>query len=764
MNKKSTWLLAEREKELECMYAVDDILQDKKLPLPVAMNKIVQILPSGFSQPDICRVQVDLYGVQFAPPDFSLSVFLHKAPILMDNKPVGMLEIRYMKKDNENIPSLLSTEIKIVNAVSARISQLALNSQREINLVLDMLQKANPEILTRICQKLQVYVSGLEGHLVNDKFYKKSSPALTYGEVNTPLPKAVVPDSLEYSHTLVARASAFISCSEIRGLINQWIQDERVFSLVKAVGDKNAQVSEILDAVENFTSQAKSLTEQTPTEKWLIAELCHRFLTSDENLIDRVIGNLSIKDFQPIIAKIIGSSQSFGSIGGKGAGLFIAEQILKHISKTEPLLENIKTPKTWYLAADQIDEFLRYNHMEEMNAYKYNSISYIRMTYNDIVTKIKNARLPSHILKMLVILLDDLKDTPIIVRSSSLLEDRSNSAFSGKYKSLYLSNQGTKQERLDALTDAILEVYSSQYNPDSVEYRSQRHLLHFSEKMGILIQEVVGTRIGPYYMPLFAGVAFSENPLCWSPRITRDGGLVRLVMGLGTRAVDRVSDYPVLFSPKNSGFRINQNPQDIKRYALKYIDLINLEKNCFETVEINQFLKKYGNQFPKLHKMVSVYHPEIMENKNSLELSPKKDDMVVTFDGVLSNTNFPDVILKMLTVLKEKISVEVDLEFAHDGKDLYLLQCRSLNRGTSKEPAPIPKHLPEQNTLFIGNKFISNGKIENIRYIVYVDGDGYKKLESRNDLLAVGNAIGQLNLLLPQKKFILMGFGRWGSR
>ena len=181
-------------------------------------------------------------------------------------------------------------------------------------------------------------------------------------------------------------------------------------------------------------------------------------------------------------------------------------------------------------------------------------------------------------MQTLKILLDDLDQVPIIVRSSSILEDRSQSAFSGKYKSLYLANQGTKQERLDALVDAILEVYSSQYNPDSFQYREQRHLLHVSEKMGVLIQEVVGTKVGPYYMPLFAGVAFSENPLCWSPRITKEGGLVRIVMGLGTRAVDRVNnDYPLLFSPENPGFKINQSPSDVRHYSQKYVDVMNLE-------------------------------------------------------------------------------------------------------------------------------------------------------------------------------------------
>ncbi|MBK6678651.1 MAG: hypothetical protein IPG53_00820 [Ignavibacteriales bacterium] len=97
--------------------------------------------------------------------------------------------------------------------------------------------------------------------------------------------------------------------------------------------------------------------------------------------------------------------------------------------------------------------------------------------------------------------LDDFGDRPIIVRSSSLLEDQVGSAFSGKYKSLFLANQGSKPERLSALMDAIAEVYASTFGPDPIEYRTERGLIDFHEEMGIMIMEVVGTRVGDYFFP-----------------------------------------------------------------------------------------------------------------------------------------------------------------------------------------------------------------------------------------------------------------------
>jgi len=70
------------------------------------------------------------------------------------------------------------------------------------------------------------------------------------------------------------------------------------------------------------------------------------------------------------------------------------------------------------------------------------------------------------------------------VRSSSLLEDRVGAAFSGKYKSLFLANQGSKKERLEALQDAIAEVYASVFGPDPIEYRTERGLIDVHEEMG----------------------------------------------------------------------------------------------------------------------------------------------------------------------------------------------------------------------------------------------------------------------------------------
>ncbi len=202
-------------------------------------------------------------------------------------------------------------------------------------------------------------------------------------------------------------------------------------------------------------------------------------------------------------------------------------------------------------------------------------------------------------LRGLGVVLDDLEGRPIIVRSSSLLEDRLGSAFSGKYKSLFLANTGTKRERLAALTDAIAEVYASVFAPDPIEYRARRGFLDLHEEMGILIQEVVGRRIGEYFLPVFSGVAFSSNEFRWSARIRREDGLLRLVPGLGTRAVDRLADdYPVLVAPGQPGLKVNQTVDEALRYSPKKLDVVNLGTGSFETIECSGLLAEHGHELP----------------------------------------------------------------------------------------------------------------------------------------------------------------------
>ena len=117
----------------------------------------------------------------------------------------------------------------------------------------------------------------------------------------------------------------------------------------------------------------------------------------------------------------------------------------------------------------------------------------------------------------------------------------------------------------------------------------------------------------------------------------------------------------------------------------------------------------------------------------------------------------------MLNLLQTKLRTPVDLEFAYDGSDFYLVQCRPESFGGETAPVPIPQNIPDDKVLFSANRFVSNGKVPDITHIVYVDLEGYSQLDT-TQMRDVGRAVGRLNKLLPKRQFILIGPGRWGSR
>ena len=425
----------------------------------------------------------------------------------------------------------------------------------------------------------------------------------------------------------------------------------------------------------------------------------------------------------------------------------------------------LKVPRTWYITSDWILNFVHHNELEDVLNWKYMEIDQVRREYPHLVALFKSSSFPLELVKGLSLVLDELGDRPLIVRSSSLLEDRAGSAFSGKYKSLFLGNQGSREDRLIALTDAVAEVYASIFGPDPTEYRAERGLLDVHEEMGIMIQEVVGQKVGKYFLPACSGVAFSNNEFRWSARISRGDGLVRLVPGLGTRAVDRVSDdYPVLIAPGQPNLRVNVTVEEVLKYSPKNVDVINLETNAFETVDSVALLRYCGAGYPQIRHFVSIVEHDHLEQL----VGPIPDfgtrEVVFSFEGLIRKTQFVPRIRELLALLQAKLGGPVDIEFAYDGEDLYLLQCRPQSYSGDTLPVAIPQNLPADKVIFSANRFVSNGKVPAITHIVYVDLEGYSHLPDQATMRDVGRAVGRLNKLLPKRQFILIGPGRWGSR
>jgi hypothetical protein len=137
---------------------------------------------------------------------------------------------------------------------------------------------------------------------------------------------------------------------------------------------------------------------------------------------------------------------------------------------------------------------------------------------------------------------------------------------------------------------------------------------------------------------------------------------------------------------------------------------------------------------------------------------------IVTFDGLTRDTPFLARMRALLRVLRERMETPVDIEFASDGRDFYLLQCRAQSFVADAAPGAIPRDVPEDRVLFSTRRYVSNGRVPDLSHIVFVDPDGYNELQTLQELTDVGRAVGRLNKLLPRRQFVLIGPGRWGSR
>ncbi|MEJ5350349.1 MAG: PEP/pyruvate-binding domain-containing protein [Melioribacteraceae bacterium] len=794
-NNEIEFLLQERTKVLNCLFKIEDSLNRSEISLRQAINTVLEALPQGFQFSEYCQAKIFYNDIVYQISEFEETPWFISTDIVVEEQIVGKIFVYYTKefKTDEGTP-FLEEEKKLLKTVAERLGHFILHQKLkslyeelqtarqevgktirgEWKIVLDMIRKTDPNLFMSLMRKLLNLLcwKGIEEaellmkHTNISRRVKIGLGDEELTDENKPTKVERIINYDEYVERIQRLADDHLPDEVILNKIQKWIQEDKSSALIKVVDNQDTSLTEIADAIRKYYHLAPEKFELPPsTIKGLRVSLLRRFFTDQLSFISIAKEYVKLTDFYKLIDKMIFPPGSHGKLGGKSAGLFIASHILQKEAETNDLLKNVKVPKTWYIASDGVLNFMQHNNLEEVLEQKYKDIDEVRIEYPHIVQLFKNSEFPQDMVKGLSMALDDFGDRPLIVRSSSLLEDQMDAAFSGKYKSLFLANQGSKQQRLAALMDAIAEVYASTFGPDPIEYRAERGLLDFHEEMGIMIQEVVGTRVGNYFLPAFAGVAFSHNEFRWSPRIKREDGLVRLVPGLGTRAVDRLSDdYPVLISPTQPNLRVNVSPEEILRYSPKKIDVINLKTNEFETISIKKFLEETNNNYPSFDLVFSVIQGNMLRQPMAFEFDDPSKEYVVTFDGLFLKTDFLKKIDMILKTLQIKMKNPVDIEFASDGKDFYLLQCRPQSQTREIAGDIIPKDVPKEKILFTAKKFVSNGKVPEITHIVYVDPIKYNEISDKNKLLQVGRVVSRLNKLLPKRKFILMGPGRWGSR
>jgi hypothetical protein len=473
----------------------------------------------------------------------------------------------------------------------------------------------------------------------------------------------------------------------------------------------------------------------------------------------------TISDLAEIRKRRIGP----GRIGGKAAGMLLAARIIKTEGESD-LINFVRTPESYFVGSDLFYEFMSINNLVHWNDQKYKSEEQMRADYPQIVKDFEASSFPPEIIEKLELLLISIGGRPLIVRSSSLLEDNFGASFAGKYESIFCPNQTTLRTNLRNLCKAISRVYATTLNPDALLYRRSRGLLDYDERMAVLIQGVVGEKQGHYFFPQTAGVAFSHNQFRWSTQIKPEAGFVRLVWGLGTRAVDRVgNDYPRLIALSHPLLYPSNSIQSMRRYSQQFVDLIDLEKNRFCTLPIKNVLTPEHEGIRLFTQLEQDGYIQTLHGNLRTSDIP---NLIFTFEEFLKRTTFVNKMRKILSLLEWNYRAPVDLEFTaglrEPGEtvqevDIAIVQCRPQSKLIEMKDVRIPPNLERKDIAFSTQFMVPKGHIPRIRFILYIPTAGYFKLgtvQERND---IGRVVGEVNQRMKGEDYICIGPGRWGT-
>jgi pyruvate, water dikinase len=498
------------------------------------------------------------------------------------------------------------------------------------------------------------------------------------------------------------------------------------------------------------------LEEQENTKKLLLSLL----IGHESRLLQLCDTYFTLSDILTIASREIGT----GFIGGKSVGMLLARKILEQEGEAI-FLPYLEPHDSFYLGSDVFYTYIVQNGWWKLRVKQKTKEGYYRYAA-ELKHNLLHGKFPDNIKEQFVQVLEYFGQSPIIVRSSSLLEDNFGNAFAGKYESVFCANQGTPEERYTAFEQAIRTVYASTMNEDALKYRMDRGLFEKDEQMAILIQRVSGDQYGQYFFPHIAGVGNSSNLYVWDQSIDMEAGMLRLVFGLGTRAVDRtVKDYARIITLDNPLRAPLMNSEDEKKFSQHDADVLALNDNSLSSKSIQDLLRLELKVENELFAKVDFQSAERMRE---LGFNDENVPYILNFQRLLKDSKFPNLMKEILSVLSDVYDYPVDIEFCANFTDagqfkINLLQCRPLQTRGLGKPVQLPEIKPGDSCFFATNGHFMGGNVRlPIHYVVKVNTKAY--LESREQRkYSIARQIGKLNAELKGKNVLLIGPGRWGT-
>lgn len=481
-------------------------------------------------------------------------------------------------------------------------------------------------------------------------------------------------------------------------------------------------------------------------------------MTKDVRLKDMVKRYFTPADYFQLRDRMIGS----GAIGGKACGMLLARKICQ---KEIPEFAQYSEPHdSFYIGSDVFYTYIVSNGCWRQRIRQRTPAGYFSEA-EALQKGLLEGAFPPSIREQFQKVLDYFGQSPFIVRSSSFLEDGFGNAFAGKYESVFCVNQGSPQERLDAFEQAVRIVYASTMNRSALEYRLQRGMSQKDEQMAVLVQRVSGSYFGPWFLPGAAGVGYSHSAYQWNRDMDPGAGMLRLVMGLGTRAVDRIGeDYPRLANLDRPAVMASNTMADKHRFSQRYVDVLDCQRNELRALPLDQLL-------PSLPLW---YRRCVMERDWEAESRLRQSGMFreiwfANCQALLENKTFTGLMQRILKTLERVYGNPVDIEYTVNMDEtgafvVNLLQCRPLYQGKAGEQVDLAA-LRLSETLFdLRDSSMGSSGQRPVDVVVWIDPRGYH-LYPYGKKATVATAVGKVNERYrgSGKGLLLLTPGRLGT-
>ncbi len=691
-----------RENELSCYYKIDEMLRDYDSDLKVVFKKLLHLIPEGFHFPELCSVKIEYDQQTFASPNFSPDDYALTVDFSDEPHFTGRLTVSCGQAPSADLESpFQSEERELLNTLKLRLSSYLKNRnlreqvKRHEQKLFPAVGKTNNQWMTLIefsrktDQDLYVQILCKLLNLLCRKGIKQAKEVFQKivsdgSQIHDRIDGANISGYYDFkkscqivlkSDAIIELAKQHIDENRLLENVQKWIMDDRLGFLSKTLVDQYSSISEIADALRRYTHfQSVGIEPSEPVKNFAKVTLIRRMVSDQLPYIKTAKKFVEIEDFYHLTKNMIYPAKSYGLIGGKGAGLFLVNQILKSMRDKYPALSDVRIPKTRYVTADGLHSFMHHNGIEDISEQKYKDFDQISQEHQHIIRLFKDSSFSREIIQSVAAAIDDFGNKPLIVRSSSLLEDRIGRAFMSKYKSVFVSNTGDKNQKLNNLLLAMAEVYSSAFGPEPIRFRMENDLIDFQEEIGVIIQEVVGFQLNGYYAPFFSGFAFGDVEPSIISGDESERWMVKIVPGLCPRNSDRLFDkYAVYITPAEPEPEMHIVCDDNFALGCSQIQVFDRKAGRIILPNLNEWYKECGKRLQD--RLIEKSGKELDSTNASSTDESLFRELSCNIKAAIRRTNFIPQIKTLLGIIQDSIGESVNIEFASDGRRLYILQC-----------------------------------------------------------------------------------------